>query len=111
MIKQLPEGFKGQFECLGENTEKYISFSVPIIKEVVNDDDDDDDDSDDHDDDDDSDEDDDYDDDGTKKKKIEHKLKFIDSYRCHANYQLVLITYQEYMIRIANHARKTKISK
>ena len=24
---------KGQFECLGENTEKYITFSVPIKKD------------------------------------------------------------------------------
>ena len=30
IIKQLAEDFKGQFECLGENTEKYITFSVPI---------------------------------------------------------------------------------
>ena len=30
IIKHLPEAFKGQFECLGENTEKYITFSVPI---------------------------------------------------------------------------------
>ena len=28
--KQLAEDFKGQFECLGENTVKYIIFSVPI---------------------------------------------------------------------------------
>ena len=26
IIKQLAEDFKGQFECLGENTEKYITF-------------------------------------------------------------------------------------
>ena len=38
IIKQLAEEFKGQFECLGENTEKYITFSVPIKKEVTNDD-------------------------------------------------------------------------
>ena len=25
-IKQLAKEFKGQFECLGENTEKYVSF-------------------------------------------------------------------------------------
>ena len=25
--------FEGQFECLGENTEKYITFPVPINKE------------------------------------------------------------------------------
>ena len=30
IIKQLAEDFKDQFECLGENTEKYITFSVPI---------------------------------------------------------------------------------
>ena len=29
---ELAEEFKGQFECLGENTEKYITFSVPIKK-------------------------------------------------------------------------------
>ena len=27
--------FKGQFISLGENTEKYITFSVPIEKEVT----------------------------------------------------------------------------
>ena len=30
IIKELAEEFKEQFECLGENTEKYITFSVPI---------------------------------------------------------------------------------
>ena len=33
IIKQLAENFKGQFECLGENTKKYITFSVPIKKD------------------------------------------------------------------------------
>ena len=33
IIKQLAREFKGSFECLGENTEKYITFSVPIKKE------------------------------------------------------------------------------
>ena len=32
----LAEEFKGQFECLGENTEKYITFSIPIKKEHDN---------------------------------------------------------------------------
>ena len=32
IIKDLAEEFKGKFECLGENTEKYITFSVPIKK-------------------------------------------------------------------------------
>ena len=33
-IKQLAKEFDGQFECLGENTEKYITFSVPIKREL-----------------------------------------------------------------------------
>ena len=32
IIRELAEEFKGQFECLGENTEKCITFSVPIKK-------------------------------------------------------------------------------
>ena len=51
VIKQLAKEFDGQFECLGENKEKYITFSVPIKKEVDN------------------------------GKTIKYKLKFIDSYR------------------------------
>ena len=33
--KQFPEEFKTQFTCLGENTEKYITFIVPVEKEVT----------------------------------------------------------------------------
>ena len=44
----------GNFECLGENTEKYITFSVPIKKKIKNKD---------------------------KIIKITYKIKFIDSYR------------------------------
>ena len=33
IIKGLAEEFEGDFECLGENKEKYITFSVPIKKE------------------------------------------------------------------------------
>ena len=51
IIKQLAEEFKGQFECLGENDEKYITFSVPINKKNNN------------------------------GKTISYKLKFIDSFR------------------------------
>ena len=36
LIKELAEEFEGQFACLGENTEKYITFSIPIIKEHDN---------------------------------------------------------------------------
>ena len=51
IIKELAEEFKGEFECLGENTEKYISFSVPIKKEHDN------------------------------NKTITYKIKFVDTYR------------------------------
>ena len=36
MIKEFAKEFEGQFECLGENTEKYINFSVPIKKKLEN---------------------------------------------------------------------------
>ena len=36
MINQLAKEFHGQLECLGENTEKYITFSVPIKEELDN---------------------------------------------------------------------------
>ena len=32
IINELAEEFKKQFICLGENTEKYITFTVPIEK-------------------------------------------------------------------------------
>ena len=44
--------FEGNFECLGENIEKYITFSVPIMKKIEN-----------------------------KDLEITYKIKFIDSYR------------------------------
>ena len=50
-IKELAKEFESKFECLGENTEKYITFSVPIEEELAN------------------------------GKTITHKLKFIDSFR------------------------------
>ena len=54
IIKESVKEFDGNFECLGENTEKYITFSVPIKKEIKN-----------------------------KNKIIEitYKIKFIDSFR------------------------------
>ena len=36
IIKQLAKELEAQFECLGENSEKYITFSVPIKKEHDN---------------------------------------------------------------------------
>ena len=53
------EEFEGKFECLGENTEKYITFSVPVIKEITK-----------------------KDKNGNDKiTKISYKIKFIDSCR------------------------------
>ena len=52
IIKELVKDFEGNFECLGENTEKYITFSVPIKKKIDN-----------------------------KDLEITYKIKFIDSYR------------------------------
>ena len=52
IIKELVKEFDGNFECLGENTEKYITFSVPIKKKIEN-----------------------------KDIDITYKIKFIDSYR------------------------------
>ena len=51
IIKELAEEFEGQFECLEENTKKYITFSVPIKRELDN------------------------------GKSIGYKIKFIDSFR------------------------------
>ena len=36
IIKELASEFDGNFECLGENIEKYITFSVPIKKKIDN---------------------------------------------------------------------------
>ena len=52
IIKELVKEFEGNFECLGENTEKYITFSVPIKKKIEN-----------------------------KDLEVTYKIKFIDSYR------------------------------
>ena len=34
IIKELVKEFDGNFECLGENTEKYVTFSAPIKKRL-----------------------------------------------------------------------------
>ena len=52
IIKEIVEEFKDKFECLGENREKNITFSVPIKKERNND----------------------------NNKTITYKIKFIDTY-------------------------------
>ena len=52
IIKELVKEFEGIFECLDENTEKYITISAPIKKKIEN-----------------------------KNIKITYKIKFIDSFR------------------------------
>ena len=61
---------KDEFKCLGKNTEKYITFSVPIVKEVANDEEESDCDSNEE-----------EVVNSQKKKKIAYKIQFIDSYR------------------------------
>ena len=34
IIKELVKEFEGNFDCFGENTEKYITFSVPLKKKI-----------------------------------------------------------------------------
>ena len=35
IINQLAKEFKGELDCIGENMEKYITFSAPIKKNVI----------------------------------------------------------------------------
>ena len=51
-IKELVKEFDGNFDCLGENTEKYVTFSVPLKMKIEN-----------------------------KDTEITDKIKFIDRYR------------------------------
>ena len=74
IIKELAEEFEGEFECLSENTEKYITFSVPIKKEITK-----------------------KDKNGNDKiAKISFKIKFIDRY----HYQILLVIYLKGLIMI-----------
>ena len=52
IIKELVKEFEGNFDCLGENTEKYIPFSVPLKRKTEN-----------------------------RNLEITYKIKFIDSFR------------------------------
>ena len=52
IIKELLKEFESNFDCLGENTEKYITFLVPLKKKIEN-----------------------------KNIEITYKIKFIDSFR------------------------------
>ena len=52
IIKELVQEFEGNFDCLGEYTEKYITFSVPLKRKIEN-----------------------------KNLELTYKIKFIDSFR------------------------------
>ena len=52
IITELASEIEGNFECLGENTEKYVTFSVPIKKRIEN-----------------------------KNMDVTYKIKFVDSFR------------------------------
>ena len=62
IIKELVKEFDGTFDCLGENTEKYITFSVPLKKKIEN-----------------------------KNLGITYKVKFIDSFRFMSSSLLKLV--------------------
>ena len=80
IIKKLAKEFKGQFECLRENTEKYITFSVPIKKELGN------------------------------SKTITYKLKFIDTLRfMSSNLSDLLITYMKFTAKSVVCKERKKI--
>ena len=64
IIKGLAEEFEGEFECLVENKEKHITFSVPIKKESIK-----------------TKPNDDVTDDDDNSKTIIYRIKFIDSFR------------------------------
>ena len=71
IIKELVEEFENNFECLGENIEKYMTFSVPLKKKIEN-----------------------------KNIEITYKIKFIDSYRFshHRYLNLLTIYLKEFII-------------
>ena len=62
IMKELVKEFEGNFEFLGENTEKYITFSVPLKKKIE-----------------------------YKNIEINYKIKFIDSYRFMSSSVLKLV--------------------
>ena len=82
IIEELAKEFVGKFECLGENTKKYITFSVPIKKELDN------------------------------GKTIIYKIKLIDSFRSTAqvNYQTLLIIYLKFTAKSVEGVKNEKES-
>ena len=72
LLNQLAKTFKGELNCIGDNMEKYITFSVPIKKEVN---------------------------DGKKRKQLHTILNLLTVLDlCQLNYQNLLITDLEFLI-------------
>ena len=72
ITKELLKEFDGNFDCLGENTEKYITFSVSLKKKIEN-----------------------------KNLEITYEIKFIDSFRFmsfHHHLNLLTIYLKEFII-------------
>ena len=79
IINELLIEFNGEINCIGDNMENYMNFSVPIKREIINNNGD--------------------------KKTITHKLKFIDSYRFMQS--SILITHLEFLkVENVDHAKK-----
>ena len=79
IINELANEFEGQYECLGENKEKYKTFSVPIKKKITK-----------------------IDKDGNESvDNISYKIKFIDSARfMQVHYQILSIILQKDLIKL-----------
>ena len=82
IIEGLAKDFDVQLVCLGENTEKYITFSVPIKEELDN------------------------------GKTITYKVKFIDSLTslCRHHYQTLLIFYLKFTAKSVKHVKRKEKS-
>ena len=79
IINQLAIEFDGEINCIGDNMENYITFSVPTKREVINN--------------------------NVDKKTITRKLKFIDSYRFMQS--LLLVTHLKFLkVENVDHAKK-----
>ena len=83
ILNQLAIEFKGELNCIGDNMEKYITFSVPIKKGVNN-----------------------YDGNDSKKETITYKPKFIDSFRFMPDSLSSLVDDTSGIFSIVNHAQK-----
>ena len=81
IINQLEKEFKGKLECFGENTENYITFSVPVKKSLI-----------------------------MVKQLLTNKSSLIALDLCRSHYQVLLITYLKFTKKNAKDAREKEKS-